>query len=156
MSDLCHDLVGTEPRKRKAEELPEEQRALIDRTGWVLAAGGRGAGGQGRTNSAASLLHLRLACRQMRVPSVPSIREAGPALQQGLPATHPPRLSRRAADDGDEASCSEDEVLDEGMVGHRINAKKQKQRVSRAAGRQAVGSRGELGCVPQDAASRVL
>lgn len=147
MSDLCHDLVGTEPRKRKAEELPEEQRALIDRTGWVLAAGGRGAGGQGCTNSAASLLHLRLACRQMRVPSVPHVWDAGPtAPQPGLPATHPPRLSRRAADDGDEASCSEDEVLDEGMVGHRINAKKQKQRVSRAAGWQAAGSRGRLGC----------
>ncbi len=44
MSDLCHDLVGTEPRKRKAEELPEEQRALIDRTG----CGGQAAKGCGQ------------------------------------------------------------------------------------------------------------
>lgn len=42
MSDLCHDLVGTEPRKRKAEELPEEQRALIERTGCAGAMGGGG------------------------------------------------------------------------------------------------------------------
>ncbi|KAI3435711.1 hypothetical protein D9Q98_001769 [Chlorella vulgaris] len=33
MSDLCADLVGLQPRKRRAEELPQEQRALIDRTG---------------------------------------------------------------------------------------------------------------------------
>lgn len=33
MADLCHDLVGVEPRKRKAEDLPEEQRALVERTG---------------------------------------------------------------------------------------------------------------------------
>lgn len=44
MSDLCHDLVGTEPRKRKAEELPEEQRALIERTGYAGVLGGGGDG----------------------------------------------------------------------------------------------------------------
>ena len=33
LADLCHDLVGTEVKKRKAEELPEEQRRLIERTG---------------------------------------------------------------------------------------------------------------------------
>ena len=33
LADLCHDLVGTEVKKRKAEEVPQEQRNLIERTG---------------------------------------------------------------------------------------------------------------------------
>ncbi|KAL4458304.1 hypothetical protein ABPG75_013169 [Micractinium tetrahymenae] len=66
MADLCADLVGEQQRKRKAEVLADERRALIERTG--------------------------------------------------------------AADDGDAASDSEDEVEDENEVGFRINAKKQRQR----------------------------
>jgi hypothetical protein len=44
MADLCPDLVATAAqRKRGAQDLPVEQRALIDRTGWAL--GGKGGGG---------------------------------------------------------------------------------------------------------------
>lgn len=39
------------------------------------------------------------------------------------------RLPCSAADDGDAASGSEDEVEDENDVGHRVNARKQRQRV---------------------------
>jgi hypothetical protein len=42
LADLCHDLVGTEVKKRKAEELPEEQRRLIERTGCVSGGGRAG------------------------------------------------------------------------------------------------------------------
>lgn len=51
MGDLCHDLVGLEPRKRRAEEVPEEHRALLDRTAAAcVCAGGKGGGllGAGR------------------------------------------------------------------------------------------------------------
>ena len=55
-------------------------------------------------------------------------------------ARHTPRLTRcrrcsppyrsATAAEGEEASSSEDEVEDEAMPGYRLNAKKQRQRVS--------------------------
>lgn len=66
-------------------------------------------------------------------------------------AAPPPHLpacaARSGADEGGEASDSGDEVEDEGQVGHRLNPKKQRQRVRRLRwagtwGRGAIGRAG--------------